>query len=218
MILTDLVRINRQNQLDFARVPRAPLSMRDQVIAGIQQLINQAEAQAPYGQNPSLWLPPQALDFWCSDQAQRTVQALPVQRAISWTPGSLRASQIVSGRKSYVNALLIYTRGLVSASCGMYCRIDRSGRPFTQCVRIPGSWGGCCANCKWYDWASQCPVRDAVNRGARQDLPGVQAQIEWNAAPNARLIAIEDVPGDTIDDPIDLDPEDGSQDRPYELD
>jgi hypothetical protein len=32
------------------------------------------------------------------------------------------------------------------------------------------------------------------------------------------LIAIEDEPGDTIDDPIELDPEDGSQDRPYELD
>ncbi|EEA22108.1 hypothetical protein PMAA_058880 [Talaromyces marneffei ATCC 18224] len=50
------------------------------------------------------------------------------------------------------------------------------------------------------------------------DLPGVQAQIQWNAAPNARLIAIEDEPGDTIDEPIELDLEDGSQDNPYELD
>lgn len=180
--------------------------MRNQMIAYLQNIIDQAEAQAPYGQNPSVWMPPQALDFWCSSREQRTVQALPVQRAISWAPGSLQASQIVSGRPSYVNALLIYTRGLVSAPCGLRCHTNHSNRPFSQCVRIPGYWDGCCANCKWLDWASQCPVRDAVNRGARQDLPGVQAQIEWNAASNARLIAIEDAPRDTREDPIDLDP------------
>jgi hypothetical protein len=44
-----------------------------------------------------------------------------------------------------------------------------------------------------------------------QVLPAPQAQIGWNATPNARLIAIKD-------EPIDLDLEDGSEDHPYELD
>ncbi|KUL83276.1 hypothetical protein ZTR_09129 [Talaromyces verruculosus] len=176
------------------------------MIAYLQNIIDQAEAQAPYGQNPSLWMPPQALGFWCNNKVQRAVQALPVQRRISWAPGSLRADQIVSGRQSYINALLIYTRGLVSAPCGMRCHTVHSNRPFSQCVRLPGYW------------ASYCPVRDAINSGTRQDLPGIQAQIEENAAPNARVIAIEDAPGDTEEDPIDLDPEDGSQENPYELD
>ncbi|EED15919.1 hypothetical protein TSTA_010370 [Talaromyces stipitatus ATCC 10500] len=48
-------------------------------------------------------------------------------------------------------------------------------------------------------------------------LPDPRAQIEWNAASNAQLILIEDVPGDSQDDPIDLDPEVGSQDNPYKV-
>lgn len=49
-------------------------------------------------------------------------------------------------------------------------------------------------------------------------LPVARAEIEENTAPSARLVLIEDGPGDSQDDPIDLDPENGSQGNPYELD
>ncbi|KAL3475664.1 hypothetical protein BJX99DRAFT_229429 [Aspergillus californicus] len=31
---------------------------------------------------------------------------------------------------------------------------------FLDCQHVPMAFGGCCANCKWPDYASQCSVRD----------------------------------------------------------
>lgn len=41
-------------------------------------------------------------------------------------------------------------------------------RAFTECVRLPGHFGGAFGNCKWRDRASHCSVRD--NQQAGQEV------------------------------------------------
>ncbi|OJD25631.1 hypothetical protein ACJ73_03003 [Blastomyces percursus] len=40
------------------------------------------------------------------------------------------------------------------------CRGGPSFRPFPECRRVPGHFGGACSNCKWWDHAARCSVRD----------------------------------------------------------
>lgn len=66
--------------------------------------------------------------------------------------GSIRVAQIQSARPSYVNALLIASRGIPQArTCGR-----NNGMVFADHVRLPGFWGGACAGCKWRDGAARC--------------------------------------------------------------
>ncbi|OKL55211.1 hypothetical protein UA08_04289 [Talaromyces atroroseus] len=221
----------RNNAVDFPSATAGPSSVRERMIALIQRLIDQAEQAAPYGQDPMVILPPQALDFWCSSPQSRAAQALPVQRGIYFKSGSLKAFQIVSGRQSYINALLIASRGVVGPPCGASCQADRTNTPFVQCVRLPGHWNGCCANCKWRDWGSHCPpVRRQITGGTRMAIPGRSDMV--NTVPRAPvrpsqpgggvgrpILLIEDGPaGESEENPIDLDPEPGSQENPYEID
>ena len=36
-------------------------------------------------------------------------------------------------------------------------------RPFPECRRAIGHFGGCCGNCKWRDHAARCSARDDNN-------------------------------------------------------
>ena len=57
-----------------------------------------------------------------------------------------------------MNALLIATRGQTIAQI---CDKTPTGHPFgPNIVRIPGAWGGSCANCKWRDWGQACSCYD----------------------------------------------------------
>lgn len=78
--------------------------------------------------------------------------------------GSIRGYQLAMHRPSYVNSLLIASRGYeVRQPCSTCCHARSSvPRPFPICVRVPGHFGGCCANCKWRDWADRCTVRDNI--------------------------------------------------------
>lgn len=66
--------------------------------------------------------------------------------------GSIRVAQIQSARPSYVNALLIASRGVSQVKM---CERN-SGMVFADHVRLPGFWGGACAGCKWQDRAARC--------------------------------------------------------------
>lgn len=70
------------------------------------------------------------------------------------TNGSV--NQIVSRRDSYVNAVLIASR---AAPVNEICE-DGRDRYFRGTPRVPGFFGGCCANCKWRDWGARCAVRN----------------------------------------------------------
>ncbi|KAH6652473.1 hypothetical protein BKA67DRAFT_538279 [Truncatella angustata] len=63
----------------------------------------------------------------------------------------------VRTRPSYVNAIMIQSRGLEGETCAQYAR--NSGRgPFVQCIRVKGHFGGCCGNYKWRDHVAKCSM------------------------------------------------------------
>lgn len=52
--------------------------------------------------------------------------------------------------------MLIASRGVPIQ--GEVCEHSISGRPFGGSVRLPGYFGGACANCKWSDHAARCTL------------------------------------------------------------
>jgi hypothetical protein len=64
--------------------------------------------------------------------------------------------QIRSARPSYINALLIQSRGIVNKVGCTACRTKENRGPFVLCVSLQGEWDGCCANCKWRDHGARC--------------------------------------------------------------
>lgn len=126
---------------------------------------------------------------------------------------SISARQIQQHRPSYINALLIQSRGVGLAQPCTNCRFLRGLRPFPECRHLPGAFGGACANCKWPDQASQCSVRDEHWHGvARSFAVGASGQ----QGQPARQIGHQQ--GDTASRPIDLDPEEGASGNPINLD
>ncbi|KAF4441802.1 hypothetical protein F53441_11929 [Fusarium austroafricanum] len=91
---------------------------------------------------------------------------------------------ITNMRDSYVNALLIQSRGDVieepCSACSNRMRGDTNlyANPFPQCIRLPGHFGGCCGNCKWRDHAARCHRQEerAVRVPAPLGLPAAGSQ------------------------------------------
>lgn len=77
------------------------------------------------------------------------------QKDVLIAKGRVTLQQVNTGRPSYINALLIQSRG-IEVPGG--CTNSRSG-VFASCVRLPGYFGGCCGNCKWKDHGARCSVR-----------------------------------------------------------
>lgn len=149
---------------------------------------------------------------------QRGVLDLP-GRPVQFMARRVRVEQVASHRDSYVNAFLIQSRGILTptpcSSCVSKMRMDRDSyaSPFPYCMRLPGHFGGCCGNCKWPDRAAQCSNRDSVapggvRNGGSGSQPGSRAQ---------PIALLEDVPGSSASEPIQLD-EEGTRDDPVELD
>ena len=64
----------------------------------------------------------------------------------------------VKTRPSYLNAVLIQSRGRTGMTCVDCSRTPGRG-PFTDCRRVQGHFDGACGNCKWRDHAARCSVR-----------------------------------------------------------
>jgi hypothetical protein len=140
--------------------------------------------------------------------------------------GSIRGHQLATHRQSYVNALLIASRGIIVRSpCPEHCQTQRP-HPFISCVRLPGFWAGCCANCKWPDHGIQCSARDAlagrVASAAAQRRPAFQPGFVLEEDPDLLILPgppsaprragqlLLPAPGDSAENPVELD--DGSSD------
>lgn len=93
----------------------------------------------------------------------RAVLSLPGLH-VRYVPYSIDARQILSHRASYINGLLVQSRGRPEVHACTDCRGRTGLRPFTECVRLPGHFGGACGNCKWRDRASHCSVRDEIQQ------------------------------------------------------
>lgn len=123
-------------------------------------LYNAALAVAVADQNPVLLVGQQQMATFVHNTVGRAVLALPGQD-VEFVRGSITPNQVGSHRPSYINAILIQSRGAAAQpACGA-CAAARPGlRPFPECRRVAGHFGGACANCKWRDHGSRCSVRD----------------------------------------------------------
>ena len=70
--------------------------------------------------------------------------------------GRIRPAQIGSHRPSYINAVLIQSRGVRPVRPCVQCTNRLS--PFPECRHKPGHFGGACGNCKWPDRGSHCSL------------------------------------------------------------
>ena len=76
-------------------------------------------------------------------------------RDIYFVRGYICLVQIHSARPSYINAVLIQSRGvLVPGGCNI-CRTRLVMRPFPECRILFGHFGDSCGNYKWPDHASR---------------------------------------------------------------
>jgi hypothetical protein len=158
-------------------------------------LYNAAVANASAGQNPVLVVGGQQMAAFIHSPQGRAVLALP-GRDVVFVPGAITPNQVRSHRPSYINAILIQSRGNMVPGLCTACQTPRPGlRPFPECRRVPGHFGGCCGNCKWRDHASKCFVRDDIIVELSDDdydpgEGGVQLQIEaGTTAENAIVLA-----------------------------
>jgi hypothetical protein len=99
---------------------------------------NAALAAAPPGGNPILTIGGQQMAPLCHNALQQTVLALP-GRNVSFVRGRITPQQLMTHRPSYVNALLIQSRGVVSAQLCTECS-RRGLSPFPDCVSLPATF------------------------------------------------------------------------------
>lgn len=121
----------------------------------------------------------------------RALLALPGGN-VPFVRGAIIPAQVRSQRPSYINAILIQSRGgLVPGGCAR-CRLPRPGlRPFPECRRLPRHFGGCCGNCKWRDHAARCIVvrgdsdEDSSSDDSSDSGEGGPGPLQLAAAPAA---------------------------------
>ncbi|PKK41572.1 hypothetical protein CI102_15036, partial [Trichoderma harzianum] len=107
----------------------------------------------------------QQLRPYIKNSLQDAVLRLP-SYVVTFLRGRVRPDQIIGMRDSYVNALLIQSRGTAADppcnACQEKMILDADGyaNPFPTCVRLPGHFGSSCGNCKWRDHAARCSRRD----------------------------------------------------------
>jgi hypothetical protein len=85
-------------------------------------------------------------------------------RNVQYNWGRILPYQVGLHRPSYINGILIQSRGVLCAPC-YQCRGRLDEKYFPECRRLPGHFGGACGNCKWPDGASSCSYHDDRNRG-----------------------------------------------------
>ncbi|KAF2834599.1 hypothetical protein M501DRAFT_1000048 [Patellaria atrata CBS 101060] len=112
---------------------------------------------AQANRNPVLLIAQQQLAPWYHSPQSRALLAVGGGVDVEFVRGSITPQQIESHRQSYVNRILIQSRGGDIDPCTA-CR-TRGFRPFLSCRRAGVHFGGACANCKWCDHAARRSVR-----------------------------------------------------------
>ncbi|KAK3297782.1 uncharacterized protein B0H64DRAFT_416715 [Chaetomium fimeti] len=109
---------------------------------------------------------------------QRNIFRMPSRETILFVQGWITAKHIASQRPSYVNGLLIHSRGQDSAVACAQCAEKRSKYalgPFLSCRVLPGSYHNSCSNCKWFDNTASCSLytgpKPNRKRKAKAQLP-----------------------------------------------
>ena len=71
--------------------------------------------------------------------------------------GAIQAHQIERARPSYVQALVIASRGELRSPQCERCKAGRG--PFAECYGLRALREGACANCVWRDYSARCQHR-----------------------------------------------------------
>ncbi|KAI8963487.1 hypothetical protein F5Y11DRAFT_319391 [Daldinia sp. FL1419] len=161
------------------------------------------------GAGPLILLPigGQEMAPYCFNKVQRAILAMPGSSVIV-VRGSIRPGQVITARPSYVNALLIASRGVAVPMPCQACQEqsvrypDGYSRPFPVCIKLPGYFGGCCAGCKFRDHAIRCDVQDSDSDDDKPSDSRRQRRVRQRRPPEALFPP----------------PEAGSEENPIELD
>lgn len=105
-------------------------------------------------------------------------------RDIIFTRNTIQPRHIESCRQSYINAILIQSRGTAPRKACDQC-LDKSAtgrkkntvKRFADCRVVKGHFDGCCANCKWSDAGSKCSF---VRKEHGKELLGELEDGEWH--------------------------------------
>ena len=137
-------------------------------------------------------------------EAQRTIYQLPCREIIYFVQGWITSRQIASQRPSYVNGLLIHSRGQDSERSCDQC-VEKRGKnalgPFLTCRVLQGSFHNSCSNCKWFDTTSSCSLyigpkpnrkRKAKDSGPVEAAIGGDAQEALVTPPNGVVASPSD--------------------------
>jgi len=115
-------------------------------------------------------------------ETQRAIFGMPSRETILFVQGWITAKHIASQRPSYVNGLLIHSRGQDAAVACAQCTEKRAKNalgPFLTCRVLPGSYHNSCSNCKWFDNTSTCSLytgpKPNRKRKAKEQLPPAPA-------------------------------------------
>ena len=79
---------------------------------------------------------------------------MPSYDIIAISKATPTMDQMEKNRQSYVNGILIQSRGIENPTPCTVC--SSYARPFDKCISIPGKWNNCCGNCKWREKANGC--------------------------------------------------------------
>ena len=105
---------------------------------------------------PYLRVSGQELAPWVHNDHGQAVLNLP-GLVVPYVRNSINPGQINMHRPSYINGILIQSRGMLQDPPCASCAAAAPGfHPFLECRRVPGHFGGCCGNCKWRDGCSHC--------------------------------------------------------------
>jgi Protein of unknown function (DUF3716) len=160
------------------------------------QILNNALAAAQgLQQIPTLLVAGQELAPYVHSPGGRALLALPGQ-IVPFVRGAIIPAQVAQHRPSYINAILIQSRGHVQDPPCARCARPGGLRPFVECRRIQGHFGGCCGNCKWPDHGIRCTARDNDDDDSSDssddsdlEIVGVRAIEGSGAAANPVVIA-----------------------------
>ncbi|EAS32211.3 uncharacterized protein CIMG_13692 [Coccidioides immitis RS] len=140
----------------------------------MEQDLAEAAARAQTdGQPPCLFVGQNQLAPYAHSPQSRRLLAQP-GRNVEFVLGRIFPYQINMHRQSYINAILIQSRGRTlhwSSICNRCTEMEPMA-PFPLCRRAYGHFGGACGNCKWPDYASRCSLHGRPESAVRYDDRG----------------------------------------------
>ncbi|KAK4455085.1 hypothetical protein QBC34DRAFT_465038 [Podospora aff. communis PSN243] len=149
------------------------------------QAWNAAKSERPMSVVP-IYIRQALTDAPLVHDTQRQIFRLPCREVIYFVQGWITARHIASQRPSYVNGLLIHSRGQDAPLSCAQCTERRNKNalgPFLTCRVLPGSYHNSCSNCKWFDNTSACSLYTGPKPNRKRKAKEAVAQETQDTGP-----------------------------------